>query len=291
MNALVWPDESASKPIYPILAHQGSNLCLDLHGDPLRAKLAVFSDGNHHMALEECLRGFVREHPQVSDVFYSTTPPRMAIEALQAGGIRAGNLSLTIRPQLVISPPSVLDRLVQLDFMREHWPFVRSRGSVLLVKKGNPESVRGIADLARAGVRLFISNPKTETVSYSGYAETLSRLAAARGIRLLLGSDGAAPRMVFGEAIHHREAPEAVAAGRADAAIVYFHLALRYARIFPDLFEIVPLAEAGDPDNLRTTIHIGLAVDPGEWGALALDYLTGPACATVYSHHGLDQAP
>lgn len=291
MNKLPWPDEIASKMAYPCLSLPDSNLCLDLHGDPLRAGMAVFSDGNHHMALEECLRGFVREHPQVRDVFYTTMPPRLAVEALQAGGLRVGNLSLSIRPHLIISPPAVLDRLVQLGFMRGHRPFVRSRGSALLVKKGNPESIRSIADLARPGVRLFISNPKAETVSHAGYAETLSRLAAARGIRLSLGEEGDAPQMVFGEAIHHREAPQAVAAGRADAAIVYYHLALRYVRAFPDLFEMVPLAETDDPDNLRATTHIGLADDPGEWGARAIDYLLGSACAAVYSRHGLDPAP
>lgn len=289
MNSLHWPDETAAKSAHPGLSLPGSNLCLDLHGDPLLAGLVVFSDGNHHMALEECLREFVREHPQVRDVFYSTTPPRLAIEATKAGGLRVGNLSLSIRPQLIISPAAVLDQLVQLGFMREHRPFVRSRGSVLLVQKNNPKAIRGIADLCRPGVRLFISNPETETVSYTGYVETMRRVASARGVVCSLDDGREAPRVVHGEAIHHREAPEAVAAGRADAAIVYYHLALRYTRIFPDRFELLPLTEADDPDNLRAAINIGLATDPGPWGEDALTHLMSTACADIYSHHGLDR--
>ena len=49
--------------------HAGSNLSLDCHGDASRAQLAVFSDGNHHMALAECLRAFLAENPAAQDVF------------------------------------------------------------------------------------------------------------------------------------------------------------------------------------------------------------------------------
>jgi ABC-type amino acid transport substrate-binding protein len=288
LDILNWPDETAAAPAYPLLSLPGSNICLDLHGDPLQAGLVVFSDGNHHMALAECLRGFLRAHPQARDVFYCTTPPRLALEALKSGGLRVGNLSLSIRPHLLISPPAVLEQMVQAGFLRAHQPFVRSRGSVLLVRKDNPESIRGVADLCRPGMRLFISNPNTETVSFTGYAETLRRLASARGAAIPLDGAGDAPRLVFGQAIHHREAPEAVASGRADAAIVYTHLALRYTRVFPGMFDIVALAEPDDPDNLRAAIHIGLAAEPGPWGGRALDQLTGPECAAAYRRHGLD---
>ena len=48
-------------------------------------------------------------------------------------------------------------------------------------------------------------------------------------------------KVEYGERIHHREAPQAIMDGRADVAIVYYHLALGYTRIFPSLFEMVPL--------------------------------------------------
>lgn len=288
VTPLSWPAESAAPSSYPGIALAGSNICLDFHGDPLRAELVLFSDGNHHMALEEALRDFLRRNPAAGDVFYTTTPPRLAIEAVQAGGLRIGNLSLSLRPNLAISPPAVLDRLVELGALRGHRPFVRGRGSALLVPRGNPLGIHGIADLARKGLRLFISNPKTEAVSHSGYAETLRRMAAARGIAF--SPEAGRPCLVSGDLIHHREAPEFVAGGWADAAIVYHHLALRYVSIFPEHFEMVPLGQAADPDNLRATIHIGLAADPGPWGRVAFDYLLGDECAAIYDRHGLDGA-
>ena len=56
VSILEWPQEAArlQESDEPSFGHAGSNLCLDFHGDPKRAGLVVFSDGNHHMALEEC---------------------------------------------------------------------------------------------------------------------------------------------------------------------------------------------------------------------------------------------
>jgi hypothetical protein len=57
-----------------------ARVCLDFHGDPVRAKLVVFSDGNHHMALGECLEHFLAANPGAGDVFYAATPPRVIVE-------------------------------------------------------------------------------------------------------------------------------------------------------------------------------------------------------------------
>ena len=92
--------------------------------------------------------------------------------------------------------------------------------------------------------------------------------------------------------IHHREAPEAVAEGRADAAIVYYHLALRYTRIFPDRFDIPPLGGTETnpeppPENLTAEIHMGLIRDGGYWGAKLMAFMQGETVARVYARHGL----
>ena len=292
MSALEWPYEGA-RPLSPNggrLAQAGSNVCLDLHGDPRAARLVVFSDGNHHMALEEALQAFLAGHPPVSDIFYATTPPRVIAEALKAGSVRVGNLAIAVTPHVFISPAQVLDRLVADGHMRSHRPFARSRGSALLVRKGNPKGVHGIADLERRDVRVFLSNPVTETVSYETYAETLRKVAARERIRLdFLESGSKSERVVHGESIHHREAPQCVADGKADVAVVFHHLALRYVRIFPDVFEMLPLGRGAgsDPDHVTNTVHIGLVGNGGEWGAPLVEFMLGPRVAEIYGMHGL----
>lgn len=292
MAALKWPYEGARPPTPNggRLELAGSNLCLDLHGDPHAARLVVFSDGNHHMALQEALQAFLAGHPQVDDIFYATTPPRVIAEALKAGSVRVGNLAIAVKPHVFISPPQVLDRLVADGRMQSHRPFARSRGSALLVTKGNPKGVHGIADLERRDVRVFLSNPVAETVSYEAYAETLRKVAAREKVRLdFLESGGKSERVVHGESIHHREAPQSVADGRADVAVVFHHLALRYVRIFPDLFEMVPLGRGAgaDSDHVTNTVHIGLVGDGGKWGAPLVEFMLGPRVAEIYGKHGL----
>lgn len=293
MPYLDWPIEQAKPHLEgPAVSLPGSNICLDFHGDPARAQLVVFSDGNHHMALEECLQAFLGEHPGAEDVFYATTPPRVLVEAMQSGGLSLGNLRISRMPHVFISPPAVLEKLLRMGALRSHRPFMRNRGSALLVRRGNPKAIQGVADLLRRDVRLFISNPETETVSYEIYAETLTRLAQREGVALVFGEDasGQRPHLVYGRAIHHREAPACLAEDRADVAIVFHHLALRYTRIFPDMFETVTLSRPEDPDNLAAETHIALMGDGGRWGPAAFDFLLGNRAAEIYRRHGLDAA-
>jgi hypothetical protein len=163
---------------------------------------------------------------------------------------------------------------------------------VLLVRKGNPRRITGAADLAREDVRIFLSNPLTETVSYEVYSATLRRIAARDGLnfRFLEAAPDSSPRMVYGDCIHHREAPQSLADDRADVAVVFYHLALRYTRIFPDLFEMVALTANDDPAQVISTVHIGLVGDGGEWGARLVEFMLSSDVAAAYRHHGLTPA-
>lgn len=111
---LNWPIE-ASLPHYGDCFEWNqaeSNICLDFHGDPLAAKLVVFSDGNHHMALEACCKAFCKRYPEVADIFYATTPPKVILESVLQGGLMLGNLHLNIKPDVFISPSDILAKLV-----------------------------------------------------------------------------------------------------------------------------------------------------------------------------------
>ena len=294
---LDWPAEAARLPgkDEPAFSHPGANICLDFHGDPLRAGLAVFSDGNHHMALEECVAGFLARNPEVDDVFYVTTPPGPLFAALETGTLHIGNLALSIKPHVFIGPEDVLDRLVAAKAMKSHRVFAESRGNVLLVTKANPKGIGGIADLMREDVTIAISNPKSEKASFQVYAETLAALAGDAGLdaralesRLSSGHDG----VVYSAAIHHREVPQILASGGADVAMVYYHLALRYVRVFPDLFDFVPLGGTRQepkpaPGQRITRYHIGLIGDGGDWGPDFAEYMSGDGVAVIYKKHGL----
>jgi len=222
-DSLPWPMEAAQGPKAgePSFQQAGTNICLDFHGDPLRAKLVVFSDGNHHMALEECAAAFLAANPDVGDIFYATTPPGPLAEALEKGVLHVGNLALSASPNLFIGPEDFLDRLAAAGTVDSHQVFAESRGNVLLVRHGNPKGIGGVADLMRDDVRIAISNPMSEKASFRVYCDTLVALAVEAGLegavlreRLTTGSGG----VVFSTAIHHREIPQILADGTADGA-------------------------------------------------------------------------
>lgn len=296
MASLNWPDEAAGPADSgeTRFIQAASNICLDFHGDPLRARLVVISDGNHHMALREVLAAFLAENPAVEGVFYTTTPPRAALRLLNAGHLDIGNLRLSVKPHVMICPPPVLDQAVAAGHMAAYRPFMRSRGVALLVRKGNPKRILGAADLLREDVTLFLSNPLTEKVSYETYLGALRGLAMAEG--LALGFIEHAPgksdpgKLIYGESIHHREAPQALADSRADVAVVFYHLALRYQRIFPELFDFVqPAAWVHDEEREIGRADCGLVGDGGAWGNALLDFLATEAVTQIYQSHGLER--
>lgn len=298
METLRWPLESAYPADNDSLhwSHAGSNICLDFHGDPVNARLVVFSDGNHHMALEAALQAFLRLHPEANDIFYATTPPGLLINYIKSGQLRLGNLTLSRQPHVFISPPNILTTLQDAGLTQCHVPFMQSRGNVLLIRKGNPKDILGITDLLREDVRLFISNPVTEKASYDVYQETLQQLGQVVGLSAtaIQGRLGDTKHTRFGELIHHREAPQCLARGDADVAVIYYHLALRYTRIFPDLFDFIPLGgnkqtPIPDAGNITTTYHIALLNDEGDFGKDLYDYMFSDDVTHIYAEHGLQR--
>jgi hypothetical protein len=291
MQVLQWPEEKVcrSKNDAASWFHAGSNYCLDFHGDPLRSELVVYSDGNHHMALQQALESF-RAQRGLESIFYCTLPPGVYLQLMRQGYLELGNLRISNYPDLVIGPDTIVDGLLADGKVHDSKPFVKSAGNALLVAKGNPHGIDSIADLFAAGVRLFISNPVSETASFAVYRNHISAVARRAAVdeseiehRFARGNADT----VFGERIHHREAPAAIAAGNADVALLYRHLALRYVRTFPDLFEMV---EAADNQAAQTTVYHYGRVDPANTLADELGrFLLVEEVRDIYEYHGLSR--
>jgi ABC-type molybdate transport system substrate-binding protein len=268
-------------------------MVLDFHGNPATAGLAVFSDGNHHMALEAVVRAFVEAHPDVGDVFYTTTPPAPLVDAALGNGLAVGNLHISRKPDVFIGPGPILDGLVDAGIMEGHAPFAESRGNVILVRKDNPKGIKSVADLLSDAVTLACSNPVTEKASYVVYRDTLTGLAGnkeeAEALATKISVEGA--HTVHSRTIHHREVPQLLANASADAAIVYYHLALRYTRIFPDVFDMVDLGGVPDgerrEENKVTRYHVGRVGKGNQWGSRFVSFLKSSTAQHLYEEHGL----
>ena len=101
---------------------------------------------------------------------------------------------------------------------------------------------------------------------------------------------------VFGECIHHREAPQALRDGKADVAMAYYHLALRYVQVFPGEFEIV--CEGWDPEGdgepregmVVTEYVVAPARWAGEWGEAFVAFMLLGEVVAIYERHGIQSA-
>jgi ABC-type molybdate transport system substrate-binding protein len=301
VDNLNWPAEvTRSADLQNIWQQTDSNICLDFHGDPVAARLVIFSDGNHHMALLETAQAFLKLHPETVDIFYATTPPSVLIKSIEHNGVSIGNLKISRNPDVFIAPDSVIGSLLEKKLISTHQAFAISQGNVLLIKKGNPKNIAQITDLLRETVTLFISNPQTEQASYRVYRDTLIGLCEESGIDINLPEsklDAERKDMLFGEKIHHREAPQAIYSNAADVAILYYHLALRYCRIFPNEFDFIPLGgtrESPQPSagNVCSNYHAGV-VNSSENKSMAnafIQFLLSDEGKAIYESHGLRAA-
>src|SRR3954471_13629154 len=156
---LPWPAElpNALSPKAPLYVSEKSNLVLDFHGSVQDPELVVFMAGNQYRVLPELLGAFrawlqsQERHRGVKAerVFYATTPPGRLIDAMDAGQIALGNLWLEVRPGklwpgVFMAGPRQQRRLVASRYVDGWSVYTRNRGVVLLVRAGNPKSIRSV---------------------------------------------------------------------------------------------------------------------------------------------------
>jgi len=98
-------------------------------------------------------------------------------------------------------------------------------------------------------------------------------------IHSIFNNSGGDPyKWLAGARIHHRDLPWSVAYGKADAAIILYHLGLFTLQTFPDIFDVVPLGGTiADPHPLEGTIITTrfLVRIKGNWSARQLEAREG----------------
>jgi accessory colonization factor AcfC len=131
--------------------------------------------------------------------------------------------------------------------------FCKNRGVALLVRKGNPLGIRGLADVTRSGTRVALPDTGDVRAKCLAAAEALLGTSAANA---LIGAETNFPGRL---GIMHRDLPEMVARGYADVAFTWYHLVSYWARIFPDHFELVAVPGA---ESFFTRIAFARAKQP-----------------------------
>jgi hypothetical protein len=264
---LDWPADQGT--LTPNLNDPTANLLNDVHGRISSCDLVLSTEGNFHPALKDIWPRYLakfKDQPLVNWL-YTTSPP-VSYEQLKQGVVQVGNLYVTCRPAVAIAARKVMEKLIKAGYTEgPALPLLEDRGEVILVKRGNPKGIRTIWDLGREGVRLVTPNPELEPGAFGNYAATIYGIAAhdrhpPRGLRatrlvelIFNGACRDPEKWLAGPRIHHRDLPWSVAFGKADAAVIFYHLGRFMQQTFPERFDLVPLGGTlADPRPLKGTL-------------------------------------
>jgi len=231
--------------------------------------LVIFTEGNHLMALlsEEMLGAFplwAKSQPRYADlelgnVVVVTLPQPIVVQMVRSGAIALGNLTLEVSrssgfyPDIVMGGPVPLRDLRKFGVLEAQARyFSKNRGPALLVRKGNPLGIQGLADVARTGARLAQSDAAVEAGARAGNRAAVEALIGKSAADAFFAKEvGHFPGRL---GIMHRDLPEMLARGYADVGLTQYHLVSYWARIFPQHFELVPIAGSD-----QFTVRIGFA--------------------------------
>lgn len=213
---------------------------LDLHGDPLRADLVVFLNGNQWMVMEDLLVAFRQEHPEVKNIFYETLPPGILLQQIRCGTLRMGELIISVPPDVYTAGREEMESLLKDGFIKEYVPYAKNNLAIM-VPEGNPKGITGWQDLGRPGVRVVMPNPEAEGVGRL-ILRAMEKTGGPELAEMVMGKK-VADGETFLTRIHHRQSPLLLLDGEADAGPVWISEALYQKRIGSPL-DYVTIPEA-----------------------------------------------
>lgn len=218
------------------------------------ARLTIFTEGNHYPVflplVLDSFPAWCRETGRcdvaAGEILVVTLPQVMIVEALTGGGIVLGNAVLPLSrggavfPDIVIGGEGPLRRLTEAGIVADAAVvFARHRGMGLLL--GRNSTVDSLEDLAAAAAPIVIATPNEAGARRQYLATLRALLGAAATDELLQHAVDTWPGRL---GIQHRDIPYALLNGRADAGIIFGHLAAFYAMTYPEQLRFVPVPEA-----------------------------------------------
>jgi hypothetical protein len=233
--------------------------------------LVIFTEGNHLMVLSSddivgAFPSWAKSQSQYADldlsnIILATLPQPILVQMIRTGGIALGNLTLDVSrgsgfyPDIFMGYPEPLRQLRQAGVIEPQARFFcKNRGVSLLVRKGNPLGIHGLADVVRTGIRIALTDSGVVREKCRAAAEALLGKPAADA---LFAAQVASFPGCLG--IMHRDLPEMVARAYADVAFTWHHLVSYWARIFPSQFELVAVPGA---EPFFTQIALARVADP-----------------------------
>ena len=256
----------------------------DFHGDLTEPKLVLFFGGNYFFATKLLVLAFEASHPEFKGrIFWETIPPGRLIEQIEKGGrITVGNMTWTAKADVYFGGLKKVNENIDKGILvRPALPYVTNKLTIM-VPKGNPGHIKGLADLGRPNIRLAMPNP-----AYEGIGRQIkAALANAGGDDLVTSvydtkvKDGS----TYLTLIHHRQTPLAIMQGCADAGVTWQSEAIFQEEVGN------PLGHVQIPDNVNVTAtYAGAQVKDALHAAAAkawLDFIHSSEALKIFERYG-----
>ncbi|HEY2756770.1 MAG TPA: substrate-binding domain-containing protein [Pseudolabrys sp.] len=256
----------------------------DFHGDITDPKLMLYVGGNYFFAMAPLVAEFEEEHPEYKGrIYWETIPPGLLVKQIKAGGtVTSGNMTWTAKPDAYFAGLKKVDALIGQGLLSgPAVPYVTNTLTIM-VPKGNPAHVTGLADLGKADIRLAMPNPAFEGIARQ--IEASLRKAGGDALADKVYKTKVADGTTVLTHIHHRQTPLFLMQGRAQAGVTWQSEAMFQEQAGH------PITHVDIPASENTTaIYAGAAVKGAahpEAAKLWLSYIHSPAALTIFERYG-----
>ena len=188
---------------------------------PEDADIILWLAGNQFFAMDDVIAAFRKTRPATS-VGLITLPPGLLLDAILKGGWIYEQTNYPGLPDVYASVNlGHLKQLKAKGLMQSHMIYMHNELQ-LMVAKGNPKSIKGIADLARQDVRTSMPNPVNEGIMQFYGRKVLEH----NGLWPTIAANKECIACQTTErnwftAVHHRETPDRIKSGLSDTGFVW----------------------------------------------------------------------
>jgi molybdate transport system substrate-binding protein len=256
----------------------------DFHGDITDPKLVLYVGGNYFFAMAPLVAEFEKEHPDYKGrIYWETIPPGLLVKQMQAGGtVTSGNMTWTAKPDAYFAGLKKVDALIGQGLLTgPAVPYVTNTLTIM-VPKGNPAHVTGLADLGKADIRLAMPNPAFEGIARQ--IEASLRKAGGAALADKVYKTKVTDGTTILTHIHHRQTPLFLMQGRAQAGVTWQSEAMFQEQAGH------PITHVDIPASENTTaIYAGATVKGAlhpEAAKLWLSYIHSPAALSIFARYG-----
>ncbi|WP_374193452.1 substrate-binding domain-containing protein [Trinickia mobilis] len=193
----------------------------DFHGDPVHPALALYVGGNYFFAMAPLVHAFEDKYPEYrGQVYWETIPPGLLVKQMEnRGTVTVGNMTWPVKPDVYLAGLKAVQKQIDAGFLKAPaTPYVTNTLTIM-VPKGNPAHITGLADLGRPDVRLAMPNPEFEGIA----RQIKTSLAHAGGDALVDTVYGT--KVTDGTTmlthIHHRQTPLWIMQGKVQAGVTW----------------------------------------------------------------------